>query len=83
MKTNALALKNYLYAQLERLDDETITGDELTSVIERGKAIADIAAQIIANDSLQLKAIKTAADMGINVEQSVLPKLLGIEKRTT
>ncbi|MCL2215426.1 MAG: hypothetical protein FWB91_00265 [Defluviitaleaceae bacterium] len=75
MKNKIPDLKNYLYAQLERLDDESITGDELTAVIERGRAIADISAQIIASESFQLKVIKTAHEMGHTVKA---PALLGL-----
>ena len=75
MKNKLNDLNNYLFAQLERLDDESITGEELNTVIERGKAMTDVAAQIIANSNLQLKAAQIAYEMGI---KAPLPTLLGL-----
>lgn len=74
MKNKITDLNNYLFAQLERLDDEEISGEELTVTIERGKAIANVAAQIIAGGSLQLQAMKAAKEMGIPI--NVPPALL-------
>lgn len=51
-------LNNHLFAQLERLGDEDLTGEELAKEIERAKSITGIASQIIANGSLVLASIK-------------------------
>jgi len=67
-------LNNHLFAQLERLGDEEITGDKLIEEINRAKAVTDIASQIIANGSLVLKA-KIATGNSMNAEFS-LPKML-------
>jgi len=75
MKNKMSDLNNYLFAQLERLDDEEITDDELDAVINRGNAIADISAQIIAAGNLQLKAVKLAQEAGVPVDT---PALLGL-----
>ncbi|HOV80817.1 MAG TPA: hypothetical protein PK728_12060 [Bacillota bacterium] len=56
MKNTLGDLNNHLFAQLERLGDEDLTGDKLQEEITRAKAISDIATQIIANGSLVLKA---------------------------
>ena len=61
MRNKLSDLNNYLFAQLERLDDENVKGEELHEVIERGKAIADVAAQIISNRNLQLRALQVAS----------------------
>ena len=49
-------LNNHLFAQLERLGDEGIKGDDLREEIGRAKAITGIASQIIANGNLALRA---------------------------
>lgn len=51
-------LNNHLFAQLERLSDESIDGEELKGEIVRSKAITDIAKNIINNASLSLQAEK-------------------------
>lgn len=49
-------LNNHLFAQLERLSDEDIKGEELQGEIERAAAVTKIAQQIISNGNLVLKA---------------------------
>lgn len=56
MKNKLSDLNNHLFAELERLGDEDLTGDALQTEIARAKAITDISAQAIANASLVLKA---------------------------
>lgn len=56
MKNTLNDLNNHLFAQLERLGDEDIKGEQLQEEIARAKAISDIATQIISNGTLVLKA---------------------------
>lgn len=56
MKNTLGDLNNHLFAQLERLGDEDIKGEDLQQEINRAKAISDIATQVISNGALALKA---------------------------
>lgn len=56
MKNKLSDLNNHLFAELERLGDEDLTGEELNAEVERAKSIAGIATQIISNAELTLKA---------------------------
>ncbi|MCH4891201.1 hypothetical protein EZV73_26720 [Acidaminobacter sp. JC074] len=58
MKSTLGDLNNHLFAQLERLSDEDIKGDDLKEEIERSKAVTMIATKIIDNGSLVLSAKK-------------------------
>jgi len=67
-------LNNYLFAQMERLDDESLSDEDLKKELERSKAITGIASQIVANANLVLKA-KIAYDENIDTEKDK-PKML-------
>lgn len=57
MTRNTLGdLNNHLFEQLERLNEEELTTEDLSKEIERSKAVAMIASQIISNGNLVLKA---------------------------
>lgn len=68
MKNKLSDLNNHLFAQLERLGDEDITGDKLTEEINRARAVSDIATQVIANSNLVLKAQTFMCEYGINTK---------------
>lgn len=67
-------LNNHLFAQLERLGEEELKGDELQNEINRAKAITSVANQIISNGSLVLEAKKLIDERTGNFEN--LPKML-------
>jgi hypothetical protein len=62
MKNTLGDLNNHLFAQLERLGDEDLEGEELQEEINRAKAVSVIAGQIISNGNLVLEAEKFKAD---------------------
>lgn len=74
MKNTLGDLNNYLFAQMERLDDESLSDEDLKKELERSKAITGIASQIVANANLVLKA-KIAYDENIDTEKDK-PKML-------
>lgn len=62
MKNTLGDLNNHLFAQLERLGDEDLAGEELQEEINRSKSISDVATKIIANGNLVLQAEKFKAE---------------------
>ncbi|MBE8597861.1 hypothetical protein [Xenorhabdus sp. BG5] len=59
MKNKPEDLNNHLFAQIERLSDETISGEQLELEFRRAKSISAIAAQIVNNGRLALDVKKS------------------------
>lgn len=67
-------LNNHLFAELERLGDEELTGDELDKEIRRASAIANVSKNIISNANVILQAVKFKEDELMKTEE--MPKML-------
>lgn len=75
MNNKLIDLNNHLFAEMERLGDEELKGDNLIQEIERARAITGVASQIIANGSLALKAEQFKSDI-VSAKEAKLPKFL-------
>jgi hypothetical protein len=69
-------LNNHLFAQLERLGDEELSGEKLAEEINRAKSITGVAHQIISTGSLVLKAKLAYNGDGRTVIEEDKPKML-------
>jgi hypothetical protein len=76
MKNKLVDLNNHLFAQLERLSDETITADNLAKEIQRTDAISKVATQIIDTANVAIDAAKLVAEAGGNYT-NMLPMVEG------
>ena len=74
MKNTLGDLNNHLFAQLERLSDEDITGESLKEEINRAEAVSTIAQQIISNGALVLKVKQLSSNKFDDDVQ--IPKML-------
>ena len=74
MKNKLTDLNNHLFAQLERLNDEDIKGEDLQQEIERSKAVSGIAKDIVGGAKLVLEAKKAAWEW--NKQPGDVPKML-------
>jgi len=68
-------LNDHLFAQMERLSDESLKGDALREEVGRAKVISSVATQIIANARLVLDAQETV----INGLIKNPPAMLGVQ----
>lgn len=73
MKNTLGDLNNHLFAEIERLGDEELTGEELDKEIERARAISTVSSQVIKNAGLILDAMKFKDD---KLSDEDLPKTL-------
>lgn len=58
MKNTLSDLNNVLFEQLERLNDDELTGDQLEMQLKKTDQIVKVSEKIIANGELAFKAIQ-------------------------
>ncbi|RKQ68982.1 hypothetical protein DES40_1758 [Litorimonas taeanensis] len=64
-KKNTLAdLNDHLFMQIEKLNDDELTGEALEAEIDRAEAMTNIGSQITNGMKLQLEAAKIIASHG-------------------
>lgn len=78
MKNTLTDLNNYLFEQIERLNDDELSDDQLEKEIKRSEAVQKVARTIIENGQLALSAKKHMDEYGQG--QSVELPMLGITK---
>lgn len=78
IKNTLVDLNGYLFEQLERLNDDSLSPEELEREIQRSDAITQISTKVIDNADLVLKAMKYRTEI-IPVRDK-MPSLLGIEE---
>ncbi len=64
MKNTISDLNNYLFEQLERLQDDELDEAGLEKEIRRSEAVQKVAETIISNGNLALRAMKLLDDCG-------------------
>ena len=74
MRNTLVDLNNHLFEQMERLNDDELTDEELEKEIKRADAMKDIATQIIANANIVLKA--TELNMEYSKNEVNVPQML-------
>lgn len=75
MKNTLNDLNNYLFEQIERLNDDSLSVDELDKELKKSDSIIKISEKIIANGELALKTIKHMDEYGYG-NQRTIPTML-------
>ena len=68
-------LNLYLFEQLERINDDTLTAEELERELLKSRAVSKIASQIISNGNLVLRAKELEVTMN-GRSDTPFPKML-------
>lgn len=79
MKDTLKDLNDHLFAEMERLGDEELKGEDLDNEIRRADAVSKISAQIINNGELVVKAARLKNEYGVS--DSDLPAFLEDKKK--
>lgn len=76
MRNDLQALNDYLFEQIERINDDELVGEELDKAITKAETINKLATTLVSNANLQLKAYQ---EFGKKASNGV-SNMLGIEE---
>ena len=69
MKNTLNDLNNYLFEQIERLNDDSLTDDQLELEIKKTDSIVKVSEKIIQNGELAFKTMKHMDEYGYNTKR--------------
>lgn len=78
MKNKLNDLNNHLFEQMERLNDDDLSSEELEREIKRAKAMSSIASNIVSNAALALEAQQYIDEYSGHVR---VPEMIKIEEK--
>lgn len=80
MKNSLVDLNNHLFAQIERLSEEGLDGEELKKEVGRAKSMVSVSSQIVNNGRLMLDAAKFRAEYAGQKPEKDIPDVLGVKE---
>lgn len=72
MKNTISDLNNYLFEQLERINDDSLSGEQLDIALTRAAAVTKIAEAVIHNGELALRTMEHMNEYGYNTGRNHL-----------
>lgn len=79
MKNTLTDLNNYLFEQMERINDEPLTTEELDRELRKAESIVKISEKIIENGELAFKTMQHMDNFGYNSKTRTVPPMLTTE----
>ncbi len=77
MQNSMTDLKNYLFEQIERVNDDSLDDEGLERAIKRSKAVTETAKTIVEISKTQLDALKYATEeLGIETKPEAVAQML-------
>lgn len=80
MKNTISDLSNYLFEQLERLNDDDLSAEELEKEIRKTDSIVKVSQQIIQTGELAFKTMQHMDEFGYNLKPRPVPVMLQTEE---
>jgi hypothetical protein len=77
MKNKLNDLNDHLFAQLERLSDESLSQEGLDKEVQRTNSIVSVSEQVINNAQIALNAAELVAKHGCGNWENMLPNIEG------
>jgi len=78
MKNKLSDLNDHLFAQIERLGDETLSQDKLAIEVVRSKQVAEVAKVIVANADLRVRASQFIVE-NPSAKRTQMPAIIGTD----
>ena len=75
MNNTLMDLNNYLFEQIERINDDTLTDDELDRELRKTDSIVKVSEKIIQNGELAFKTMQHMDEYGYGTQRAI-PKML-------
>lgn len=79
MKNTLSDLNNHLFEQLERLNDEDLTEEQLDKELRRAEGMTKVSEQIIRNGELAYKTMVHMAEYGYANDRGSVPEMLEVK----
>lgn len=76
MKNTLTDLNNYLFEQLERLNDDDLTEEQLERELKKTDSIVKVSDKIIQNGELAFRTMKHMDEYGYQTEKHSVPPML-------
>lgn len=78
MKNTLTDLNNYLFEQLERLNDDSLDSEELERELRKTDSIVKVSEKIIQNGELAFKTMQHMDHFGYGMGEKVVPAMLAL-----
>ena len=79
MKNTLTDLNNYLFEQLERLNDDSLDAEQLDRELRKSEAFVKVSETIIHNGELAFRTMQHLDNYGYNSKQRSVPPMLSAE----
>ena len=74
MRNSLADLNDYLFEQIERVNDDELKGEELKMQLQRSKMVCQLGSVIVQNAAVMVQGMKVSSEYGI--ERKDMPQMI-------